>query len=244
MKDRVFRSPHLKGQKFTFNAEVAAVFDDMVSRSIPFYREIHQVLIDILRLRFPLQHQQRTIYDLGCSTATTLYLVAQWLHQQNVHPPLIGVDNSPAMITQAEAKIKQLHLSNIQLHCADVRQMPLEKSALVMMNYTLQFIPMGHRAPLLAKINRALVTNGIFFYAEKIKCQNKTIDPLFTQLYYDFKRRNGYSDLEIARKREALEKVLVPLTCEKHLLLLREAGFKKTDILFRWYNFACFLAIK
>ena len=238
MKDKVFRSPQKKGQKFTFNAQVAAVFDDMVNRSIPFYSEIHQVLLDVLQRRFPFAQGHRAIYDLGCSTATTLCLVAQWSAEQKLYPPLIGVDNSPAMLAQAAKKIKQHNLSHIQLRCADIGQIELEKAAVVIMNYTLQFIPITHRPALLTKIYRSLSPNGIFFYAEKIKCQNKTIDPLFTELYYDFKRRNGYSELEIARKREALDKVLVPLTCEKHLQLLKNAGFNKTDLLFRWYNFA------
>ncbi len=115
---------------------------------------------------------------------------------------------------------------------------------MVIMNYTLQFIPRDRRLGLVKKIYDSLNTGGVFIFSEKIVSSNTSVNDLLTDLYYDFKRRNGYSELEISQKREALENVLIPLTAEEQMELLQKAGFVKCEVLFRWYNFACFIGIK
>ena len=112
------------------------------------------------------------------------------------------------------------------------------------MNYTLQFLDPKKRLQVLKTIYDGLRKDGVFMLSEKIRVDEGHVQDLLTELYYDFKRRNGYSELEIAQKREALENVLRPITPEKQLAALRDAGFKKVDMIFRWYNFASYIGIR
>lgn len=239
-KDQVFSSKMDKVPKFQFNRKVAEAFDDMVSRSVPFYTEIHSILLDLIDRQYP---HSTPIYDLGCSTGTTIKLMEQ--HFRKTKTPrgkMFGIDNSEAMIEFCKKKCQRI--KNVELLCQNIEQTKFEKSGLVIMNYTLQFIPTKNRLKILKEIHRQLVPGGLFILSEKIRCSNTTLHNLTTDLYYDFKRRRGYSELEISQKREALEKVLIPLTPEKQIEQLKAAGFKKVDVLFRWYNFACYVGIK
>lgn len=241
VKDKIFSKKQQEIKKFKFNAQVAEVFDDMLSRSIPFYDEIHKITKDIIDRTFV---DGGLIYDLGCSTGTTITLIDKHLKKQKKSARFIGIDNSKSMIEKSQEKIKRNRVRNTTLVCADIEEVEFEKSQLIIMNYTLQFIPVSKRVKLLTRMYNSLNKGGVFIFAEKIKSSSKPVDDLLTTLYYDFKKRNGYSELEIAQKREALENVLVPHTPEKQLEILKEAGFKKSDTLFRWYNFACFIGIK
>ena len=238
-KDTIFKSKLEKIKDFEFNAEVANVFDDMVSRSIPFYGEIHKIILDILSKSF---EEGDRIYDLGCSTGNTLSSISRFLGERKSN--LIGIDNSSSMLSVCEKKFKDQGITNIDLINVDLENIEFQTSGSIIMNYTLQFINPLKRLELLQKIYRSLRLGGIFILSEKIKVENSEIDSLFIDLYYDFKRRNGYSELEISQKREALEKVLNPLTPTSQIELLKMAGFKKVEVLFRWYNFACYLGIK
>jgi len=239
--DKVFDKKIKSVRDFKFNNGVAQVFDDMVTRSVPFYDEIHFIIKDILN---KTNFKEGLIYDLGCSTGTTISLIYSHLKSQKRAPRFIGIDNSAPMIKQCRQKLKRLGVKNYKLLCGTIENIELEPSNFIIMNYTLQFIDPQKRAQILEKIYKALLPGGIFILSEKISCKNSKIDELFTDLYYDFKRRNGYSELAIAQKRQALEDILIPLTTEQQLKLLRKAGFLKCDTLFRWYNFASFIGIK
>jgi tRNA (cmo5U34)-methyltransferase len=112
------------------------------------------------------------------------------------------------------------------------------------MNYTLQFIDPALRFDLMKKIYDSLRPGGLFIFSEKIASSQSRVQETITDLYYDFKRRNGYSELEISQKREALENVLIPYTASEQLELMRKAGFNQSEMIFRWYNFACFIGMK
>lgn len=240
IKCLAIRFKKIKG--FEFNEEVASCFDDMVSRSVPFYDEIHRIIIDLLDRTKALQG---TIYDLGCSTGSTLTLIHRHLEQQKKRtPPMVGIDNSPAMLEKARDKFKENGVMNVDLRCQNIQDVKFENPSMVIMNYTLQFIPVPDRVRVLGEVHQSLMDEGIFVMAEKIKSPTMSVDELLTDLYYDFKRRNGYSELEISQKREALENVLVPLTSKRQMNMLKEAGFKRVEMIFRWYNFACYLGIK
>ena len=241
-KDQVFNRPIQNIKGFEFNAEVAACFDDMVSRSVPFYDEIHRIILDLIDRTDATKSK---IYDLGCSTATTFSLIDRHLKNKNkTIPKMIGVDNSGPMLEKAAAKIHANNMKTVELQCADIEDVELENPSMVIMNYTLQFIPVERRINILKKIYNSLEDEGIFVLSEKLKSPTRSVDNLLTDLYYDFKRRNGYSELEISQKREALENVLVPLAPKRQINMLREAGFKRVEMIFRWYNFACYLGIK
>lgn len=240
-KDTVFKAKHRHVPKFEFNEQVAAVFDDMVSRSIPFYHEIHRMLLDLMAHKLK---DGDLVYDLGCSLGTTLSLVHDFARENDLKEVrLVGVDSSPNMIERASERFAERGVPG-ELICTRIEDLELEKCGVVIMNYTLQFIPARRRKALVRKIHRALRPGGIFILAEKIKSPNPAVQELITEMYYDFKRRNGYSELEIAQKRQALEDVLVPWTEKRQLQMLADCGFKKSETLFRWYNFASFIGIK
>lgn len=238
-KDTIFKSKLEKIKDFEFNEEVAKVFDDMVSRSIPFYGEIHKIILDILSKSFV---EGDVIYDLGCSTGNTIIFINNFLGERKFS--IIGIDNSPSMLSVCQQKFREKDVKNFELIQSDLENVDFRPCGLVIMNYTLQFINPLNRLKLLQKIYQSLRPGGIFILSEKIKVENNEIHDLFTDLYYDFKRRNGYSELEISQKREALEKVLNPITPSSQIELLKMAGFKKVEILFRWYNFASYIGIK
>ncbi len=244
-KDQVFKRPIDSIKGFEFDDEVASVFDDMISRSIPFYDEIHRILLDIIDRT--LKAPGGTIYDLGCSTGTTIALIDRHLKKKScnsISPKYIGVDNSKAMIQKCQEKLKLNKVKDVKLLCTDIQKVSLAPSQLIIMNYTLQFIPSIDRVPLLSNIYQSLEKGGGFLLSEKLMAHNHEIDSFITDLYYDFKRRNGYSHLEISQKREALENILVPETPKKNMEMLNSAGFTKVEMIFRWYNFACYLGIK
>lgn len=240
-KDRVFQQKMDVIKQFQFDELVAEAFDDMVSRSVPFYDEIHRILLDVLN-RFGRNNQ--LIYDLGCSTGTTIKMASEFLENMNVKTAFIGVDNSNAMLKKCEQKLSQSQVKNVELILGNIEDVEFETCDFVIMNYTLQFLPVSEREKVLKNIYQALKPGGVLFLSEKIRTDNPTFDELYVDLYYDFKRRNGYSELEISQKREALENVLIPLTPKQQLDQLMSAGFDKSEMLFRWYNFCCYLGVK
>lgn len=237
-RDRYFERPMETVPPFVFDQGVADCFDDMLVRSIPYYGETHRMVLDLL------PHRVRpgdVIYDLGCSTGNTLRLISEKLRDISVQ--LIGVDQSPPMLAKAREKCAPC-VHPIEWVCADLLDYSLGDSGLVVMNYTLQFVPRGDRAKLLQRIYKSLRPGGLLVLAEKIESNDDEIQQLQTELYWDFKRQNGYSELEIAQKRQALENVLVPLSVPTQLELLRFSGFDHVDMIFRWFNFACFIGLK
>jgi len=239
--DRVFAQTKKVVAPFEFNDLVADCFDDMVSRSIPFYDEIHKIILDLLDYHY---RPGELVVDLGCSTATTIHLMGEALKRKGVPARFLGVDSSRSMLKKAQEKIDHFKIDNVTLSCRDITQMELPQAQIIVMNYTLQFIPLQERRPLLKKIYDGLNPGGILIYSEKIVGRDSEVNQLLVDLYHDFKRRNGYSELEIAQKREALENVLIPLSPDEHLQFLTDAGFDSVDTIFRWYNFASFLGIK
>ncbi|MCO4795470.1 MAG: carboxy-S-adenosyl-L-methionine synthase CmoA [Bacteriovoracaceae bacterium] len=240
-KDQFFKDKQKNVLPFEFNEDVVEVFDDMVSRSVPFYNEVHSILLDIADRTLK---GDGAIVDLGCSTATTICLLSKHLAKKGIEPNFVGVDSSEPMVKKANEKLKSEGVNKASIHCSDILDFDLPKSEMVIMNYTLQFIPKDKRNEVLKKINNSLQEDGVFLLAEKIISTEPEINDLMIELYYDFKRRNGYSELEISQKREALENVLVPITPKEQINNLKSAGFAKVEMLFRWYNFCCYLCKK
>jgi tRNA (cmo5U34)-methyltransferase len=238
-KDTLFKKSTAPG-KFEFNEPVARVFDDMLERSVPFYKECQQMVID-LALHFAQKNS--TVYDLGCSTGTLLrHLVRVIPEKQKIH--FVGLDNSAAMLNKARGKLKG-HLKRCELMEADLESdFELADASVVVMNYTLQFIPPKRRAAMLNKIYQGLRPGGGLILIEKVQGESDGLNDLFVEQYHTYKRSQGYSKLEIAKKREALEKVLIPMKPGKNRNLLAGAGFRQVDVFFKWFNFAGFLAVK
>jgi tRNA (cmo5U34)-methyltransferase len=238
-KDTLFKKSTAPG-KFEFNEPVARVFDDMLERSVPFYKECQQMVIDLAR---HFAQKDSAIYDLGCSTGTLLrHLVKAIPKSKNNR--FVGLDNSEAMLKKARGKLKG-HLKQCELVEADLEgDFELDDASVIIMNYTLQFIPPKRRAAMLKKIYQGLRPGGGLILIEKVRGESDGLNDLFVEQYHAYKRSQGYSKLEIAKKREALENVLVPLKPGKNRDLLAEAGFRQVDVFFKWFNFAGFLAVK
>ena len=229
-----------KQSDFTFNAKVASVFDDMVNRSVPYYQEIQRMTCE-LATDFAIPGTQ--LYDIGCSTATTM-LAMDPLVDPSVK--FIGYDNSPDMLAKARQKIDASGTTRtIDLIAADVHQgMAIENASVITMLFTLQFVRPLYRERLVKNLASGLNEQGCLIIVEKLTCEHTVFNRLYIDHYYDYKRRMGYSELEISQKREALENVLIPYRLEENIALLREAGFSHVEPFFRWYNFCGLIAMK
>jgi len=238
MKDKLFASDS-SCEKFEFNAEVAQVFDDMLDRSIPLYRECRD-----LAVQFCLRYvKPRTcIYDLGCSAGAFLEELTREI-PSGLPVEVVGVDNSKPMLERAR---KRLEGKSVKLEEADLadKSLSLKTASVVVLNYTLQFVPPAKRLHLIQKINSALTDEGRLIVIEKVKGEHSESDAVFIELYHQFKRKMGYSALEISRKRDALEDVLISWTLTENIELLHQAGFAKVEIFFKWNNFAGLIAQK
>ena len=235
MKDKLFKKPIKK--QFEFDEDVASVFDDMLSRSVPHYEDMLN-----LTTSFALKYtkEQSTIYDLGCSTATTLINIAK---NSDCSLNLIGIDTSNAMLKRAKQKSKAYAI-DIEFIEDDIFNVDFTLSNVIISNYTLQFIRPMQREKLIKKIYDSLEPGSIFIFSEKVITDNKILNKQFIDEYYLFKKTQGYSEFEISQKREALENVLIPYSYEENKKMILDAGFSNFDCIFKWVNFATFIAIK
>lgn len=225
---------------FEFDAHVAGVFDDMIHRSVPFYSEIISRQVQLIR-RF---HQPGTvIYDLGCSNGNLGIRLGGCMGTQPY--TLVAVDSSDPMLGAFRERLTGTPMEeHITLKCEDIRRTPIESASVVVLNFTLQFVPPENRDALMNRIYHGLKPGGILLFCEKITHAHGGMAELQRAFHHAFKRENGYSDLEISRKREALEKVLIPESLESHLQRLDRAGFSAVDAWLKWFNFAALIAIK
>jgi len=240
-RDENFKKPKALIEDFNFGAETARVFDDMLDRSVPFYGEI-QRMIGELAADFATPGSQ--VYDLGCSTGTTLMELDRTIPAADVR--LIGIDSSEEMLEVARRKFETAPMLHpTELICRNLEHnLELSRASVVVMNLTLQFVRPLYRDRLIQTIAQGTQNRGCLLLVEKVLCQNSTLNRLFIKHYYEFKKRNGYSDMEIAQKREALENVLIPYHHEENRELLQRNGFRACDVFFRWYNFCGMIAVK
>ncbi len=239
-RDDLYNAPQDPVEPFEFDDQVARVFDDMIHRSIPFYREIlHRQSQMIERYYQP----GTVIYDLGCSNGNLCRHICRRMEATPF--AITAVDNSEAMLKVfSERMAATPYADRITLKCEDISRTKIENASVVVLNFTLQFLPPEERDALISRIHEGLASGGILLFSEKVTHANRAIADLQHDLYYTFKRENGYSELEISQKREALEKVLIPDTMEQHLERLRRAGFNAIDLWQKWFNFAAWIAIK
>jgi tRNA (cmo5U34)-methyltransferase len=239
-KDENFKTPQALVEDFNFGKETARVFDDMLDRSVPFYDEVQRMLGEIAA---DFATPGSCIYDLGCSTGNTLIHLDKAV---NSDIRLIGIDSSAEMLAVAGKKFQDAPLDHPhELICRNLEQdLQLNNASVVVMNLTLQFVRPLYRDQLIRTIADGTQSNGCLLLVEKVLGQNSTLNRLFIKHYYQFKKRNGYSDMEIARKREALENVLIPYHHDENRALLLRNGYSVCDVFFRWYNFCGMIAVK
>ncbi len=237
--DKLFKSG-IVHEDFSFNDDVAEVFDDMLNRSVPFYGVVIDGMAQLLRR---LVEPGSTVYDLGCSTGATLFELARRLPDMNLH--FVGMDNSPAMISKARRKAG-MYAAPPAVHFVedDIITADLATPSAVICNYTLQFIRPLVRPQFIRRIHDALPPGGLLIISEKVISHHKRLNREFIGMYHQFKLQRGYSELEIAAKREALENVLIPFSIRENHDLLKEAGFDSVETFFQWFNFASLVAVK
>ena len=237
--DRLYSNGPLN-EDFQFNERVADVFDDMVSRSVPFYKTVIETTAGLIR---HFAAPGSTVYDLGCSTGTTLLTLSTLLADLDLQ--FIGLDNAPAMIRKARNKASMFRKDDIiEFRRQDITDLKLERADVIICNYTLQFIRPMLRQNFTSSLYSSLAEDGILIISEKVISEHHAINRRFSNLYHEFKLKQGYSELEISAKREALENVLIPFTVQENFDLLHTAGFRSVESFFRWINFISIIAHK
>jgi tRNA (cmo5U34)-methyltransferase len=238
--DRVFAEPAKRVDDFKFDARTAKVFDDMLGRSVPFYAEMQRMTSE---LAADFAVPGTNLYDLGCSTGTTLAAI-----DEVVDPSVrfVGMDYSAEMLEKARLKLSDTAARRpVDLVQCDLHELKeIENASVVILTLTLQFVRPLHRERLVRAIAAGTNEQGCLILIEKLTESDTLFNRLFIKYYYDMKRRHGYSDLEISQKREALENVLIPYRPEENEKLLLEAGYRRVQPFFRWYNFAGMIAVK
>ncbi len=239
-KDTIYQSDHGNGKPFKFDDSVAAVFPDMINRSVPGYAD---TLDGIRGFASALVPPQGTCYDLGCSLGAATLAICMGLENRAAH--IVAVDNSAAMIERCRSDDA---LGNqpqtIDLRCEDIADTPISDASLVVLNFTLQFVQPALRRDLLARIYAGLRPDGALILSEKFRFNEPATQLLMTRLHHDFKRRNHYSEMEIAGKRNALENVLIADTRERHIARLEEIGFRRVTLWQANLNFGSIVAFR
>lgn len=239
-KDSLYANPVDSVADFQFDAAVTDVFPDMIQRSVPGYRSIISA-IGLLAGRFAQANS--LCYDLGCSLGAATLAMRHHIEVPGCR--IIAVDNSEAMIKRFQKiLVEDSSPVEVEARCEDIRQTRLKNASVVVLNFTLQFIPVEDRSDFLSRIYQALIPGGILILSEKIKFDDPRQQHLQTEMHHAFKKAQGYSDLEISQKRTALENVLIPETFPCHRERLLKAGFSSAEVWFQYFNFASMIALK
>lgn len=239
-QDNIFASPLEEIVDFVFDEKVVDVFPDMINRSVPGYGTV------INMIGIAAQHYARDntrLYDLGCSLGAASLSMRHRLTQKSC--AIIAVDNAAAMIERFDKILERDNSQTaVQTLCADISDVEISNASVVVMNFTLQFIPLEQRETVLSKIFKGLNKGGCLILSEKLAFPDALENEIQIELHHAFKKSNGYSDLEIAQKRSALENVLIPETQETHIQRLKQMGFSQVLPFFQCFNFSSFIAIK
>lgn len=229
------------GQRsWVFDAEVSAVYDDMLQRSIPDYVGMRQA-VTALACRFA--RPATTILDLGCAQGGA---IAPILTRLGGAVRFLGVDTSVPMLDEARLRFHEsLTAGLVDFATCDLRSdYPHVEASVTLAILTLQFVPLEHRQRLMQQVFDHTVQGGVCIMVEKVLGATAQLDEVMVENYYASKAANGYSQEQIQAKRHALEGILVPLTARWNEDLLRDAGFTAIDCFWRWMNFAGWIGVK
>jgi len=240
LQDVLYAQSKNKIDHFVFDESVANVFNDMIQRSVPGYGAI----INMIGVLAGIYVQDNSVcYDLGCSLGASTLAMRDRIDKLNCK--IIAVDNSQAMIDKCRQNITDEPCEvPVEVICKDIRDVAVQNASMVVLNFTLQFLRPEQRDAIIGEIYRGIRQDGILVISEKIVFENEEEQKCQTQLYHNFKRLNGYSELEIAQKRSALENVLIPDTLSQHKRRLECVGFKQCHVWFQCFNFVSIVAVK
>lgn len=239
-KDRIFAQAYHDVSDFQFDEKVAGVFNDMIKRSVPGYS---QIIATIGELAKQYVTPNSSVYDLGCSLGAATINIRRNITSSQCH--IIAVDNSESMIIRCQENIDAyVSETPVTLICGNILDIEITNASMVILNFTLQFIEPNKRRQLLAKIYQGLKPGGILVLSEKLRIEDKQMNQLLDDLHLNFKRANGYSELEISQKRSSLENVMKPDSISQHEQRIKEQGFSHFNLWFQCFNFASMIAIK
>jgi tRNA (cmo5U34)-methyltransferase len=241
-KDRLFESEITQAGDFVFDDRVVKVFPDMISRSVPGYSLIVPMM-GLLARQYAQAHTN--LYDLGCSLGAVSLAMRTAVRADGAS--IVAVDNSLEMIRELQKKLQDPGndpgLPVEPVH-QDILETRIENASVVVLNFTLQFVSPEKRLELLSGIAAGLKPGGVLLLSEKVCFEDSLEQELQTTWHHDFKRAQGYSELEIARKRDALENVMQPDLMSQHTERLLEAGFSRTYQWFQGFNFVSMIAFR
>ena len=239
-RDTLYAEPLADPGLFVFDDKVASVFPNMIKRSVPGYPTI-VAMTGLLAARYATAGSH--LYDLGCSLGASSLAM-----RQNLQVPdctIVGVDTSQPMLERCRNIIDtDTHDTPVELICKPLQEVDITNASVVVLNFTLQFIEQAQRDDVIRSIYQGLRPGGIMVLSEKVTFEDPHLDQLNIDLHHEFKRANGYSDLEIAQKRDSIEDVLIPETLKQHRQRIAQAGFNSCDVWFQCFNFASLVALK
>ncbi|MGL6019248.1 MAG: carboxy-S-adenosyl-L-methionine synthase CmoA [Gibbsiella quercinecans] len=239
-RDTLFSAPIAKLGDWTFDERVAEVFPDMIQRSVPGYSNIIS-MIGMLAERFVQPDSQ--VYDLGCSLGAATLSMRRNIRVTGCN--IIAVDNSPAMVERCRRHIDAFRADTpVEVIEADILDIDIQNASMVVLNFTLQFLEPADRLRILQQIYRGLRPGGALVLSEKFSFEDANVGELLFNMHHDFKRANGYSELEISQKRSMLENVMLTDSVQVHKARLQQAGFQHAEVWFQCFNFGSLIALK
>jgi len=240
LKDNIYSEYRDKVADFVFDEKVAGVFEDMISRSVPGYAAI-AAMTKVFAEKYA--QPDSVCYDLGCSLGACTLAMRKGIDKPNCR--IVAVDNSAAMVARCRANAaKDPQGPAVDVVEADVRNVTIENASVVVMNFTLQFLPPEDRSALIERIYNGMLPGGVLILSEKIAFEDPGRQAFETDMHHEFKKLMGYSDLEVAQKRRALENVMVPEPLQTHRDRLLNAGFSRTYLWFQCFNFMSLAAFR
>lgn len=240
LQDTIYATPSDTVDDFKFDQQVAGVFNDMIRRSVPGYGQIIQTIGNFAN---DFVTHGSHVYDLGSSLGAATLSIRRNIEGRNSQ--IFAVDNSESMVTRCQENLTAFKSdTKVNLICADIRDIDINNASLVILNFTLQFLPVNDRDALISKIYAGLLPGGALVISEKLRFEDEPIQQLLDKHHLDFKRANGYSELEISQKRSALENVMLPDTLTMHQNRLNQCGFSHSSVWYQCFNFCSMVAIK
>ena len=244
-QDSIFAQYRERVADFVFDEKVVAVFDDMIRRSVPGYATVI-AMTSVFAQQFAAANSR--CYDLGCSLGASTLAMRRGIDKKESHKHgcrIVAVDNSQAMIDRCR-QIVESDVSTVPVDfvLGNIQDIEIKNASVVVLNYTLQFLDPAHRDEMIKKIYDGLVPGGLLILSEKIKFEDAREQDFQVEMHHNFKKLNGYSDLEISQKRKSIENVLLPDTLDEHYSRLTDAGFEQCYLWFECFNFVSIAAIK
>lgn len=239
-RDSIYAAPRDMIVDFVFDESVTQVFPDMIRRSVPGYDAV-VALTGLFAERYAQAHSH--CYDLGCSLGATTLAMRRRIAVEACR--VIAVDNSTFMTERCRENLSAESSDvPVDVVCADIRDVEIQRASLVAINFTLQFIERDQRLSLLQGVANGMLPGGVLVLSEKVTFDDRDAQQFHQEMHLGFKRANDYSDMEISQKRAALERVLVPDSIDTHLARLRSAGFRQAHLWYQCFNFVSLAAFR